>query len=193
MPMAPASVLTRSLTLILAVSCGVLVASLYYAQAAIGPIGRELGIAPGSEGLIVTLIQLGYAAGLVLIASLADLVENRRVVLITVAITALGLVVVAAAPNTLVFLIASFAVGVSSVGVQIVIPLATHLAPIGERGRVIGDLMAGLLAGIMLSRPYANFVTGLLGWRWVFGISWSPACSSCCGSGCRAACRSTAG
>ncbi|GAA4161337.1 MFS transporter [Gryllotalpicola daejeonensis] len=169
--MAPASVLTRSLTAIMAVSCGLLVANLYFAQAAIEPISRELGISPGSEGLVVTLTQFGYAAGLLLIATLVDVVENRRLVLITVAATIVGLIGVTAAPSAPVFLLAAFVVGVSSVGAQVVIPLATHLAPAEHRGRVIGDLMAGLLGGIMLSRPYANFVTGLLGWRWVFGIS----------------------
>lgn len=168
---APAPVLTRSLTLILAVTCGVLVANLYYAQAAIGPISRELGIGGGGEGLVVTLIQFGYALGLLFIASLADLVENRRLVLVTVAVTVLGLVGVALAPSASVFLVASLAVGVCTVGAQVLIPLATHLAPMEHRGRVIGDLMGGLLAGIMLSRPWANFVTGLLGWRWVFGIA----------------------
>jgi predicted MFS family arabinose efflux permease len=169
--MAPASVLTRSLTFVMAVTCGLLVANLYFAQAAIEPISRDLGIGRGVEGVVVTLIQFGYAAGLLLIASLVDVVENRRLVLITVAVTIVGLIGVTLAPNAVVFLVASFLVGASSVGAQIVIPLATHLAPTEERGRIIGDLMAGLLGGIMLSRPYANFITGLLGWRWVFGIS----------------------
>lgn len=169
--MAHSPTLTRSLTIVMAISCGLLVANLYYAQAAIGPITSDLGISKGAEGVVVTLIQFGYALGLVLIATLADLVENRRVVLITVGITILGLIGVALAPSAAVFLIASFVVGVVSVGAQVVLPLATHLAPANERGRVIGNIMGGLLAGIMLSRPYANFVTGLLGWRWVFGIA----------------------
>lgn len=169
--MAQASVLTRSLTFIMAVTCGLLVANLYFAQAAIEPISRELGIGAGTEGLVVTLTQFGYAAGLLLIATLVDVVENCRLILITVAVTIVGLVGVTAAPSAAVFLVAAFVVGVSSVGAQVVIPLATHLAPVHERGRVIGDLMAGLLGGIMLSRPYANFITGWLGWRWVFGIS----------------------
>jgi predicted MFS family arabinose efflux permease len=169
--MAPASALTRPLTVIMAVTCGLLVANLYYAQAAIGPISSELGLSQGAEGLVVTLIQFGYAAGLLFIATLGDLVENRRVVLITAAIAVAGLVGVTLAPNLAVFLVASFVVGVVSVGAQVVLPLATHLAPVERRGRVIGDIMGGLLAGIMLSRPYANFITGLLGWRWVFGIA----------------------
>lgn len=169
--MAQASALTRPLTLVMAITCGLLVANLYYAQAAIEPISRGLGISAGAEGLVVTLIQFGYALGLLLIASLGDLVENRRLILGTVAITIVGLIGVTFAPSAAVFLIASFVVGMFAVGAQVVIPLATHLAPDHERGRVIGDLMAGLLGGIMLSRPYANFVTGLLGWRWVFGIA----------------------
>src|SRR6516225_2354556 len=69
------------MTLLLAAACGLLAANIYYGQPLAGPISAELGLSPGATGLIVTLTQVGYGAGLLFIVPLADLVENRRLVL----------------------------------------------------------------------------------------------------------------
>ena len=47
--------------------------------------------------------------------------------------------------------------------------LAAHLAPDETRGRVVGNIMSGLLLGILLSRPISSVVAGHFGWRVVFG------------------------
>ena len=56
-------------TALFAAACGFIVANIYYAQPLIAPIAAELGLPPRSAGLIVTLTQLGYGAGLLLIVS----------------------------------------------------------------------------------------------------------------------------
>lgn len=56
----------RSLILLLAVSCGLIVANLYYSQPLVGPIREATGISAGLSGLIVTMTQLGYAAAVLL-------------------------------------------------------------------------------------------------------------------------------
>ena len=78
------------LTLLLAIACGLTAANLYYAQPLVGPISAELGLSPHSAGLIVTMAQLGYGAGLLLIVPLGDLIENRRLVLSVMAVGALA-------------------------------------------------------------------------------------------------------
>jgi len=90
----PPEILSNWLTVLLAMSCGLIVANLYYAQPLIGPIAADLGLSPQSAGLIVTVTQLGYGAGLLLIVPLGDLVENRRLV---VGITSLGALALLAA------------------------------------------------------------------------------------------------
>lgn len=72
-------------------------------------------------------------------------------------------------PN--VFLLISLLVGFSSVSVQILIPLAAHLAPEESRGRVVGGIMGGLLLGILLARPVSSVVADHLGWRAMFMIA----------------------
>ncbi|TJX00884.1 MFS transporter, partial [Neisseria gonorrhoeae] len=73
------------LTFLLALSCGLVVANIYYAQPLAGPIATELGLQPEHAGLLVTMTQLGYGAGLLLIVPLGDLIENRRLVTTTIA------------------------------------------------------------------------------------------------------------
>ena len=58
-----------------------------------------------------------------------------------------------------------------STGAQVLIPLVAHLTPLERRGRVVGNVMAGLLTGIMLARPAALFLAASFGWRAVFWFS----------------------
>jgi len=46
---------------------------------------------------------------------------------------------------------ASLAVGITTVAPQMIIPLAAQLAAPHERGKVIGNIMSGLLIGILLA------------------------------------------
>jgi len=163
--------LPAALTIACAVACGVMVANLYYAQPLISLIAPELGLSDSLGGLIVTLTQLGYGAGLLLIVSLADRVENRRLILIMLGCTAVALVGLALSVSTTMFLGAAVTVGFCSAGAQVIVPFAASLAPPESRGRTIGNVMAGLLAGIMLARPVASTIAEFAGWRMVFWLS----------------------
>src|SRR3546814_2962891 len=54
---------------------------------------------------------------------------------------------------------------VCSSDLQVLIPLAAHLAPEESRGRVVGGIMGGLLLGILLARPISSVVADHFGWR----------------------------
>lgn len=159
------------LTFVFAVACGLMVANLYYAQALVGEIAPAMRLPPAIAGLVVTLTQIGYGAGLMLIVSLADLVENRRLILTMVGGAALGLAGVFLSQNAVSFLIFSFVTGFCSVGAQVMVPLAAHLAPDAKRGQVVGNIMAGLITGIMLARPAASALAAIAGWRAIFAVS----------------------
>ena len=154
-----------------AVACGATTANVYYAQSIAGPIAASLHVPASLAGLIVTATQLGYGLGLFFIVSLADLVENRRLVLLATAGTVVSLLWVAASTSTDSFLVASVLLGICTVGSQILVPLAVHLSSEARRGQVIGSIMGGLVTGIMLSRPLASFLAGLWGWRSIFLLS----------------------
>jgi predicted MFS family arabinose efflux permease len=154
-----------------AVVSGATVANVYYAQSLVGPIALSLHIPASLAGTIVTLTQLGFGAGLFFLVGLGDLIENRRLILITTAGTIVGLVGIVASTSAAVFFVWSFELGVCAVGVQILVPLASHLSPARVRGGVIGNVMGGLIGGIMLSRPLASLLTAHYGWRAPFVFS----------------------
>jgi predicted MFS family arabinose efflux permease len=137
----------------------------------VGPISEATGISAGLSGLIVTMTQLGYAAGLLFLVPLSDLVENRRLTISILLIAILGLVAAPMAKNTGLFFVAAILIGIGSVAAQVLVPFAAHLAPPEERGKAIGNVMSGLLLGIMLARPTASLITGYLGWKAVFYLS----------------------
>lgn len=166
-----AQAVPQGLVLLLAAACGIIVANIYYAQPLAGPIGQSLGLSVGATGLIVTLTQIGYGLGLLFLVPLGDLFETRKLVLIALAVTFGALLLAGTATRSSVFLIASLMIGVSSTAVQVLVPYAAHLAPVSVRGRVVGQVMSGLLIGIMLSRPAASFVDDLWGWHAIFYVA----------------------
>ncbi|CAO3410978.1 MFS transporter [Azospirillum largimobile] len=163
--------LSRSLVMLMALACGVVVANIYYAQPLVGLIGPAVGLSPETASLVVTLTQVGYGAGLLLLVPLGDLLENRRLVVATLSSTVAALLVAAVAPTASLFLAAAFLIGVTSVAVQMLVPLAAHMAPEASRGQVVGNVMSGLLLGILLARPVSSLIADSFGWRAVFGLS----------------------
>lgn len=163
--------ISPGLTAVFAFACGAMAANLYYSQALIGLIAPAIGLPPRMAGFTVTLTQLGYGAGLLFIVSLADLVENRRLALIMLAGVVLSLVGVATSTSATTFLCFSFLTGFCCVGAQILVPFAAHLATDENRGRVVGNIMGGLVTGIMLARPAASLLAASFGWRAIFWVS----------------------
>lgn len=163
----PATI-TTPLTILLAAACGAIAANLYYAQPLIALIGPDIGLSPTLASLVVTLTQLGYGLGLILLVPLADILENRRLVLISVGITAFALLLAAIAPSALPFLGAVLFIGACASVAQILVPMSAHMADDATRGRTVGNVMGGLLIGIMFARPISGLLADWIGWRGVF-------------------------
>ncbi|WQE13373.1 MFS transporter [Trinickia caryophylli] len=148
-----------------------MVMNLFAAQPLTGPIAHALALPPGLTGSVAMLPQLGYALGLVLLVPLADLVENRRLVVRTLTACAALLAVAACARSSGLFLAAVFLAGASSSAIQMLVPMAASMVPEAERGRAVGNVMSGLMLGILLSRPLASAIAGSLGWRAFYGLA----------------------
>ena len=156
---------------LLAVSCGLIVANLYFSQPLIALIAPDIGLPRTLASLIMAAAQLGYCAGLLFLVPLGDLLENRRLVLCTLGGAILALTLAATAQSGASFLLAAVLLGVGTTVVQMLVPIAAHLATDENRGRVVGSVMSGLLIGIMMARPVAGFVASFAGWRALFGGS----------------------
>jgi predicted MFS family arabinose efflux permease len=159
------------LVLSLAIACGVTVANIYYAQPLVGPIAESFGFDLANAGLVVTTLQLGYVLGLILLAPLGDLIENKTLILLTLIGVVASLAIAALASNAITFIAASLLLGIATTGTQMILPVAAHLSPERSRGQIVGTVMSGLLFGILLARPLSTMIAGPLGWRAVYWIS----------------------
>lgn len=166
-PAAPMDVSNRLVTL-MALCCALAVSTIYYHQPLLPQMAASFGLAPTQAGLIATLTQLGYAAGLLFIVPLADCRQPRQLALLAIAANAVALILCAAAPNFAVLCVSSLLVGVTAITAQIIIPALSGLATPAERGRIVGSLLSGLSAGLLLARMVGGFAGTHAGWRAVF-------------------------
>ncbi len=156
------------LVALLALAAGVSVGNIYYVQPLLPKLAVHFAASPRAIGYVPMLTQVGYAAGLLLFIPLGDVVERKRLILTLFACSAAALVASAAAPSLAWLAGASFLVGLAAVVPHVALPLATHLAAPSERGRVIGVVMSGLLAGILVARAVSGVVATAVGWRAVY-------------------------
>ncbi|CAN5445755.1 MFS transporter [soil metagenome] len=163
--------ISRGMTFLFALACGVIVANIYYPQPLAGPICASLGLPQWAAGLIVTMSQVGYGLGLLLLVPLGDIFENRRLVVTLVVCAMLSVLAAGCATTAAVFFSAGLCIGLSSVAVQVLVPYAAHMAPEASRGKLVGNVMSGLMLGIMLARPVASFITRFSSWHVVFFFS----------------------
>ncbi|QKE10519.1 MFS transporter [Bacillus cereus] len=163
--------ISSGLIILLATACGIIVANLYYAQPLIGVISNEIGLSNSSAGLIVTLTQIGYVVGLLFLVPLGDIVENKKLILILLFLSAFALISMVFVKSATLLLIASFFTGLGSVAAQVLVPLVSYLSSENARGRVVGNVMSGLLLGIMLARPISSLVADIWGWSAIFALS----------------------
>src|SRR3984957_15316558 len=91
--------LSPGLVRLMAVTCAVTVANLYYAQPLLHSIGSSLHVSQGSASLLVTAGQLGYAGGLLLIVPAGDITRRRPLLTGLLAVCTVTLVGCAVAPD----------------------------------------------------------------------------------------------
>lgn len=163
--------MTRPLTLLFAISVGIIVTNLFAPQTLVGLIGPSLGLSADGGGLVAMATLLGYALGLFLLVPLADLLENRKLILRMLVAAVMCASAAAAAPTSVSLLTVLFLLGAACSAIQILVPIAASMAPPERRGRVIGDVMGGLMIGVLLSRPLASLIADAFGWRAFYAAS----------------------
>lgn len=165
------SPLSRWQVLLMAFATGVAVASNYYAQPLLHTIAGQFGVSFARAGTVVTVAQLSYAAGLILLVPLGDLFERRRLIVVMSLLSASGLVLSALSHQFVWLLVGTALTGLFSVVAQVLVPFAATLARPEERGQVVGTVMSGLLLGILLARTVAGALSSLGDWRTVYWIA----------------------
>jgi len=163
--------LSPTLTLLLATATGLAVASIYYVQPLLGLLADQFGVGSATIGLLPTLTQLGYGAAILLLSPLGDRYDRRRIIVVKALALVAALAFAALAPGFAALCVASVAIGLTATLAQDLVPAAATLAPEAERGKRVGQVMTGLLLGILLSRVAAGSVAALAGWRAVYAMA----------------------
>ncbi|WP_193145224.1 MFS transporter [Citrobacter europaeus] len=163
--------LSPSLILLMSIATGLAVASNYYAQPLLDTIARNFSLSASTAGFIVTAAQLGYAAGLLFLVPLGDMLERRMLIVSMTLLAAGGMLITASSQSLGMLILGTALTGLFSVVAQILVPLAATLATPDKRGKVVGTIMSGLLLGILLARTVAGLLANLGGWRTVFWVA----------------------
>ncbi|MEV0405196.1 MFS transporter [Actinoallomurus sp. NPDC050550] len=153
------------MVLILAVTCGVAVGTVYFPQSISPLIASGLHVPPDAAALSVTAVQAGYTAGIFLLVPLGDRLPPRPFLATLLALTALSLLAAGCAPTLPTLIAASALTGVTTVAAPIIAPLAAGLVPADRRGAVTGTLLSGSIGGMLLARTFSGTLGERLGWR----------------------------
>ena len=158
--------LTARARLGLTLIAGGAVANIYYNQPLLALLVAEFG--DGAALWVPTGCLVGYGLGIVGLVPLGDGLPRRRLIVAQLLALALALVAAGLSPNLAALALSSLFIGILSSAAQQAVPFAAELAPDASRGRIVGQVMTGLLSGILLARTVSGFVGAHLGWRAVF-------------------------
>ncbi|TFK68849.1 MFS general substrate transporter [Pluteus cervinus] len=144
------------------------VANLYYCQPLLIQFALSFDVSFARVSRIPTLIQAGYATGLLLISPLGDLVRRRQLILAIVTLGTALTIGLAVTTHLMVFEGLCFLIGAVSVTPQILLPLAADLAPPERRASAISVVLSGLLFGVLIARVLAGVIAEFTTWRVVY-------------------------
>lgn len=167
----PKSTASPQLLFLMAVACGLCAGCNYINQPLVHSIAQGLRVSEEQAALSVTISQLSYAAGLLLLVPLGDLLERRRLIVTLMGLAAAGLLLCALTDSIVWFWVGSAVAGVFSVAAQVLVPLVTLLVAREHTGRAVGVLMTGLLTGIQSARSVAGLFSATAGWSSVYGFT----------------------
>lgn len=159
------SVMSPALVALVSLCAGITVANLYLTQPLLPLVAQSLGVSPSKVGFLPTVAQAGYAAGLLFLVPLGDLLWRRRLLAaLLVGVTA-SLLMAAASPTIAVLVVATLLASAFTVVPQVLIPLAARMAPEGRRGSVMAAIGASMITGLFASRGLYGQIGQHFGWR----------------------------
>ncbi|KAF9462861.1 major facilitator superfamily domain-containing protein [Collybia nuda] len=147
------------------------VANLYYCQPLLIQLAESFDVSYSQVSNIPTLVQAGYAVGLLFICPLGDLVRRRPLILALVTGSTTLSIGLAITPSLPAFSALTFLVGALSITPMVLLPLAADLAPPHRRASAISVVLSGLLFGILSARVLAGVVAQFVSWRVVYYLA----------------------
>lgn len=163
--------MSRNVSLLFAAACGMSVANIYFAQPLLDQLSSEFDIDYSIIGIVITITQIFYGLGLILLVPLGDFLNQRLLIIGQMLLTIIVLVIVGTASNSTILFAGMALVGLLAVVTQTLVAFAASIAAPAERGRVVGIVTSGIVVGILLARSFAGILTDVAGWRSVYLVS----------------------
>ncbi|MFS0869433.1 MFS transporter [Paenibacillus xylanilyticus] len=163
--------MSRLVAILFALCSGLAVANIYYAQPLLDTIAEEFHISHSHIGMIITVTQICYALGLLLLVPLGDLINRRKLIIVQMFFSVLALLVVGTTLSSSILFTGMAIVGLLAVNTQSLVAFAAALASPSERGRIVGLVTSGIVIGILLARTVAGTMNDWIGWRSVYLFS----------------------
>jgi len=162
--------LTKLQILIMAITAGVCAANIYYNQPILKDIAATFHTGESVAGLISVLAQAGYGLGLFFLTPLGDKIDRKKLILSLQALLIAALLGICFVQQLTGVYIMSLLIGMLAVVAQVLLPMAASLDKV-NRGRTVGIVFTGILAGILAARVFSGYIAEWLNWRYVYGIS----------------------
>lgn len=166
-----ADAVSQRLVFLMTCCCAFAVSAIYYHQPLLPQMASTFGVSLAASSWIATVTQLGYAAGLLFFVPLGDRIQPRTLAATAILVNTLALLGCALAPSFSLLAACSALVGLTAISAQIIIPTISGRADEASRGRVVGTLLGGLSAGLLLARTVSGYAGAHLGWRTMFVLA----------------------
>ncbi|CAM5701606.1 MFS transporter OS=Lysinibacillus sphaericus OX=1421 GN=LS41612_21350 PE=4 SV=1 [Lysinibacillus sphaericus] len=138
--------------MLFATACGISVANIYFAQPLLDQLSNDFGIDDSFIGLVITITQIFYGIGLLLLVPLGDLLNQRRLIVGQMLLSTIALIIVGTAFSSAILFVGMALVGLLAVVTQTLVAFAANIASPSERGRIVGIVRSGIVIGIRRAR-----------------------------------------
>lgn len=160
-----------SALLLMALASGLCAGGNYFNQPLLHSIALSLNVSETTAALTVTMAQVSYAFGLVLLVPLGDKLERRGLAVTLMLLAAMGQFISGFSSNINMLFVGIIMAGLFSVAAQILVPMAAILSDPKRSGQAVGLVMSGLLVGILTARSVAGLLSELGGWTTVYRVA----------------------
>ncbi|MCL5236718.1 MAG: sugar porter family MFS transporter [Nitrospirae bacterium] len=138
-------------------------------------IQQDFALSPTLEEVVVSSVVFGAMLGAVAGGTLTDRFGRRIILVLTAALFALGAVGTALAPTITWLIIGRVIVGIAIGVASFTAPLyISEISPVTMRGRFVSFNQIALTSGIVIAYLVDYALSGMRGWRWMFGLAAVP-------------------
>jgi DHA1 family inner membrane transport protein len=134
-------------------------------------VAADLGITEPQVGNVISTYALGVVVGAPLLAILGSRLPRRSLLLVLMAIFAIGNFATALSPDYHSMMLFRFFAGLphgAYFGVAMLV--AASMAPPHKRAKAVSRVMLGLTVAILVGNPLATWMGQMASWRYAFGL-----------------------